>query len=440
MKKRKLILIVVIIAALFFVGGGMYATQEDTELRIKLNTNKTVPQGEEMDILIASDIHYLSPDLMEEGLLEKVLLETGDGKITHYSEEIMDAFIEEVLERQPDLLVLSGDLTFDGEKESHIALAEKLSVLKDNDIEVSVIPGNHDINAYNARGFSEESTYKVDSVSAEEFEEVYFELGYETAVSQDPSSLSYVTELSEDAWVIMLDSNKYAFHNQQRKSISSGEIKEGTLEWLAFVLEESKKRGIQPLVVNHHNFLNHHRSTNNSFTLDNSEEVVELLNRYQVNLTFSGHIHLQDIANEGDFYDIASGSLSVYPHYFGEVTVNPSKNNLTYGTSRLNLGETLTDYSKDFFNDVSRKKVFSHLLYFELDDSVTERMTDTFVQFNHAYFTGTIDEAYDSIKASTGFSHWERISGTRYKDYILQGLEENRHNSRNLEKSFISDN
>lgn len=435
--RKNVLWLIGLLAVLFTVGGGMYVAQEDTELRIKPETDKTISQNEDLDIIVASDIHYLSPDLVEGELLEESLLNTGDGKITHYSEEIMDAFIEEVMEKQPDLLVISGDLTFDGEKQSHIELSEKLSILADNDIEVSVIPGNHDINTFSARGFKDDSTYQVDSVSAEEFEEIYSDLGYEKAISKDPNSLSYVTEASEDTWIIMLDSNKYAFHNQQRKSIPSGVIQEGTLEWLTFVLEESKKRDVQPLVVNHHNFLNHHRSTNNSFTLDNSEVVVALLKQYEVDLAFSGHIHLQHIAKEGDFYDIASGSLSVYPHYFGELSIRPSENDLTYATSRLTIGESLTDYSEDFFDEVSRKKVFSQLLYFELDDAVTEKMTDTFVQFNSAYFTDSVDEEYDSIKESKGFSHWERISGTRYKDYMMHGLEENRHNSRNLEKSFI---
>lgn len=436
LKKINCVGLIGLMAVLFAVGGGMYAAQEDIELKIDLEQEHAIPTGEELDILVASDIHYLSPDLMEGELLKKSLLNTGDGKITHYSEEIFDAFTEEVLRRDPDLLVISGDLTFDGEKLSHIDLAEKLDVLVDAGINVNVIPGNHDINVYSARGFTEDSTYQVDSVSAEEFEEIYFEFGYEKAVSQDPSSLSYVTELSEDVWIIMLDSNKYAFHNQQRKSIPSGVIQEETLEWLTFVLEESEKREVQPIVVNHHNFLNHHRSTNNSFTLDNSEAVVELLKQYEVDLAFSGHIHLQHIANEEDFYDIASGSLSVYPHYFGELSIKPSQNELTYAASRLNLNESLTDYSKAFFNDVSRKKVLSQLLYFELDDAVTDEMTDTFVQFNLAYFTDSVDESYDRIKESEGFSHWKRISGTRYKDYMLHGLEENRQNSHKLDRSF----
>ena len=39
--------------------------------------------------------------------------------------EITDAFIEEVIKRQLDGLILSGDLTFNGEKKSHGELAMK---------------------------------------------------------------------------------------------------------------------------------------------------------------------------------------------------------------------------------------------------------------------------------------------------------------------------
>ncbi|MFQ8842968.1 MAG: metallophosphoesterase family protein [Clostridium fessum] len=58
----------------------------------------------------------------------------------------MDAFLDDMKEEDPDLLILSGDLTLDGEKASHEELAELLEGLSEAGIEVAVIPGNHDIN------------------------------------------------------------------------------------------------------------------------------------------------------------------------------------------------------------------------------------------------------------------------------------------------------
>ena len=42
------------------------------------------------------------------------------------------------------MLILSGDLTNNGEKESHIDIAEKLKEIEKNGTAVYVIPGNHE--------------------------------------------------------------------------------------------------------------------------------------------------------------------------------------------------------------------------------------------------------------------------------------------------------
>lgn len=424
-KRNKIGIFIGLFLLIFVIGGAVYSSEEEITLELDNYSEEILPRQSNLDIMVASDLHYLSPELMEEGLLYDSLLNDGDGKLTHYSEDIIDAFVDEVIEKNPELLIISGDLTFDGEKKSHLELADKLNRIIENDIQVSVIPGNHDVNVYSARGFTEDSTYWVDSVSAEEFEEIYEDLGYSSSISRDSRSLSYVTALSEDTWIIMLDSNKYREHNQHRKSVASGVIQEETMEWLEFVLKKSAEYQVKPIVVAHHNFLNHHSRTSNGFTLDNDRDVVKLLKEYNVPLTFSGHIHLQHIAQDGDFYDIASGSLSVYPNYVGHMTINPKENELSYEKKRLNMNPSILDYSEEFFNEVSRRKVLSQLHYFELDDHVLEKMTDTFVQFNNAYFAGTVHEEYDSIKENEGFSYWETISGIGYVDYMMHGLEEN---------------
>ncbi|WP_287895528.1 metallophosphoesterase [Clostridium sp.] len=55
-------------------------------------------------------------------------------------------FLEEVRTAHPSALVLSGDLSQNGEKANHEALAEKLERVQAAGIPVLVIPGNHDIN------------------------------------------------------------------------------------------------------------------------------------------------------------------------------------------------------------------------------------------------------------------------------------------------------
>ena len=100
---------------------------------------------EKQTIIVASDLHYLSPALTDHGPYFQYLIENADGKVTAYGEELVEAFVAQVLEKAPDALILSGDLTFNGAEQSHMELATLLRPLKDAGIRVLVLPGNHDL-------------------------------------------------------------------------------------------------------------------------------------------------------------------------------------------------------------------------------------------------------------------------------------------------------
>ena len=78
------------------------------------------------EIIITSDIHYLAKELTDFGKAFEDMVSSGDGKVTTYVWEIMDAFLNEVIERRPQALIITGDLTLEGERQSHEALAERL--------------------------------------------------------------------------------------------------------------------------------------------------------------------------------------------------------------------------------------------------------------------------------------------------------------------------
>ena len=83
-------------------------------------------------IMITSDIHYLSDKLHDDDIAYQYMLSNSDGRLTQYCDVILSAFIEEVLQQKPDVLIISGDLSFNGEKLSHQDLADKLHVLYEN--------------------------------------------------------------------------------------------------------------------------------------------------------------------------------------------------------------------------------------------------------------------------------------------------------------------
>ncbi|WP_338471962.1 metallophosphoesterase [Niallia sp. XMNu-256] len=156
---------------------------------IKDNNTESTPtiydvisENKEVRLMIATDLHYLSPSLVEQGDLFKKVYQNGDGKQVHYISEIIDAFIAEVIKEKPDALILSGDLTLNGEKKSHQELVKKLKEVKQNGISIMVIPGNHDINNYYASGFAKKTSYPVDFIGENYFRDLYGPFGFDQAI------------------------------------------------------------------------------------------------------------------------------------------------------------------------------------------------------------------------------------------------------------------
>lgn len=211
----------------FFISGCSPSVQEEK------------PQSEELHLVVASDLHYLSSQLYDSGERFQLMLEHGDGKMVEYSEEIMDAFVDQILEKHPDAVILSGDLTFNGERLSHEDLAKKLMRLKEAGIAVHLIPGNHDLNSTLGYQYIGNTSQKVEGVSEEEFEDIY-ETFYEGAISRDRNSLSYVTSLREDLWLLMLDVNS--------EGVPYG-FEESSWKWIEKQLKMAQKQGKKSLVL-----------------------------------------------------------------------------------------------------------------------------------------------------------------------------------------------
>lgn len=111
-------------------------------------------QEDPVSILVATDLHYLSPRLTDGGAAFQQVAAQGDGLATAYLSQVTEAFVAQVLAIQPDLLILSGDLTFNGAAASHADLGEQLAPLQAAGIQVLVLPGNHDLNNPNAAYFA----------------------------------------------------------------------------------------------------------------------------------------------------------------------------------------------------------------------------------------------------------------------------------------------
>ncbi len=236
---------------------------------------------------IASDLHVALPHTIWDHPSRFHLVEV--------SIPAFESVLEHLTQLDLDFLLLPGDLTQHGEPENHTWLQERLAKLP---FPTYVIPGNHDVPVLNAN---------EQSIAFKDFPRFYRKFGYE-----DSSQLYYTCELLPNVRLIALNSNNF-----DDKGNQIGHLDSEQLRWLEEVLAVSNDELI--LVMVHHNVVEHlpnqaRHPMASRYMLDNAPELLQILRRYKVQLVFTGHLHIQDIACQDNVYDITTGSLVSYPH------------------------------------------------------------------------------------------------------------------------------
>ena len=387
------------------------------------------------EIYIISDIHHLSKTLYEDNETFQKFVNSGDGKLINYSSEIMEAFIAQIKSGPPEVLIVSGDLTTNGELQSHRELANWFADIESLGTKVLVIPGNHDINNPYALSFLNNERVFIDSISPQGFYENYNAFGYDDAISKDSNSLSYLSKISEDLYALMLDTCVYENNLYLGFPVTRGVLTEETLAWIDS-LKEQIPQGAKIFSVSHHNMAIHAEILTEGYTLDNSYETVEHLSALGIKVNFSGHIHTQDVKSRvnPELTDVVTGSLIQYPQTFGLLSLEGE------GASYVTKWVDVERYAKEkdiqdaflldfkanasqYFYDKSSQMVQDELVnYSDLEKS---KMADVVGRLNMVYFAGEEPNIRSSILESDGYALWQNHASESFvKQYIETMLED----------------
>lgn len=365
-------------------------------------------KSEEAKIIVATDTHYLSSRINDRGKAFSDMVNSSDGKLVQYCDEIFSAFSDEVVNSHPDVLILSGDLTFNGEKASHEDLANKLKEIQSKGVQVLTIPGNHDINSASACGFKDDEYYQVDGINAEQFKELYYDFGMKQAQSVDENSFSYLYKVNKDLYVLMLDTNAFGQNFVQDESY----------QWIEEQLKAVKKSRAQVITVTHQNLFAHNEQLSFGYQLYDADELLELFNKYKVKCNLSGHIHMQHIKSNG-VTEVATSSLLVSPVQYGVIDFDGKIN---YQAKSVDVSawakgnnsddQNLLDfsnYAEYFFKDSSYKRSLEQLEKYDISSEDKKLIAEAFSELNASYFAGStldiskIQEGIDLCKKQNGF-------------------------------------
>lgn len=385
--------------------------------------------GKKVKIVVASDLHYLAPDLQDHGKAFTEMMVVSDGRLTDHSEGLLDEFVEEMKRIRPDVLILTGDLTFNAEKISHEQVSRKLFSLAEAGIPVLAIPGNHDLDNPLAGSYLGEEARPVESITKEQFAGWYHQalcnhqnlFGHQAPgkgmISRYPSSLGFVYAVSEKLWILAIDVNGNTY---------PGEVSRGILVWAEGQLKRAKEQGITVIGISHQNLMAHNLMLAGAYQMIHADKLMELYRRYQVKLHLSGHMHIQHIRTEEkpeeadtEITEIVTSSLALGNCQYGLLTVGED-GAASYHTETV---KKYSSYGEQFFLEFYQQKILWELRETRMQEEITaKRLARGLAVLNLAYYKGRLDLVRDREEIR---AEWKKEAPESFwNDYLDSFMEE----------------
>lgn len=268
------------------------------------------------DIQVAtlSDIHYYADALKGNRTEDYQATVSGSTTTFDLTSACLDTALvtmsKELKKADNPILVIPGDLTYQGEYQSNVEIAGKLEKWeKETGIDVLVINGNHDIN--NAKSYTYENDVKEPhpTTTQEQFREIYKNLGYDIAYhtytppeGKQQGGLSYSVRFNGYRF-ILLDTNIYSAdctEDGTDEHETAQAISDDLMEWALKECADAKKCGEEIIGVTHGSLIDHIGSYQGkilkAFINDQWEDRATQLAEAGWHFNFCGHQHLADVA------------------------------------------------------------------------------------------------------------------------------------------------
>lgn len=448
-----------------------------------------------LNIIHISDLHYYptymcykqnDSDYLSSAMYEKSKFES---KLLTESSSVIKKLFANIYEQAPDYVVVTGDLSSDGEKEALIEIANGLRDLQNRvrakgnankNFQIFVIPGNHDILNENAMDYSEAGGIKLNPVNRAEFAKIFAGLGYpemstgeagvfysdysiendnlkylpydaengnyvysELASNLDftwtPALTANSTQLSQgdlSYYVNCLNLNKFTLLGLDGlvDGKVGGKVEDGVFEWLN---GEKGKFTNNIISLTHQNVIPHftmqERWTKN-YLYSNWELVRDSLLKLGVKYNFSGHMHANDIASFCNFdghtlYDIETGSPVGYGANYRNIDISFYQNGAQ--DVAQDVASNMTQTLKEISNvDITLLLENGYIL----DDNqlyINNKVIDDLAEY--------IDvNLYDNMLTGVLDSVIKYIDKDNFVNFVIESID--KYLDKGLAKNVIKDN
>ena len=272
---------------------------------------------------LVTDTHYFEPSLGASGKAFEEYMQREQYFMAESSDIVKATFSEIAKDKTVDTVIIPGDLSKNGEIESHKSFIKELYKLRDTGKKIFVITAGHDYGE-KSRAFVGDERIEVDGTPFGSLREMYADFGYSQALSVDESTLSYIAEIAPQVRLLAI--------NSDGEGNPKGEVDDRLGEWIKDRLDEARKDGCSVFTMCHYPLIPSVPVFDlvGDAKLKNWRKTATLLADNGVEFILTGHMHIQSIneyvSEKGNkIIDICTACLVGSPAKYRKITVDEDK-------------------------------------------------------------------------------------------------------------------
>lgn len=301
-----------------------------------------------LTVTVLTDTHYYCKENGTEGKAYDIANSKSQKLLADSAEVLETAFEQIAADDESEIVIISGDLTNNGEMNSHAEFIGMLRELKSKGKKVYVITATHDFRKNEVADlYKGDEKLQTKAASREILYDMYREFGPDEAISVHRESMSYIVQLCDGYRLFALNDDS----NLNGKSGFSDDC----FEWIKERAKEARNENQFIIAMTHHPLIAPspiYEIIGRGDMLGDYKTRIEQLADIGIQFIFTGHTHIPDTsvyqsAKGNVIYDICSASPIGYPGAMRKVTFEPEKNNVSVKTVFINTPESFKKQGKE---------------------------------------------------------------------------------------------
>ena len=379
-----------------------------------------------LTLTVLTDTHYYCKANGTSGKAYDIANSKSQKLLADSAEVLETAFDQISSDKDSDIVLISGDLTNNGELNAHAEFIEMLRSLKNKGKKVYVITATHDFRKNEVADlYKGDEKLQTKAASRDMLFDMYREFGPDEAIAVHRESMSYVIQLCDGYRLFALNDDT----NRNGKSGFSDEC----FEWISERAKEAREENQFIIAMTHHPLIAPspiYEIIGRGDMLGDYKERIGQLADIGIQFIFTGHTHIPDTSvyqsEKGNvIYDICTASTIGYPGAMRKVTFEPEKNNVSVRTVYVDTPEIFRKQNK-VLKDVLEDQLIGVIRGMiktagedidRLADMVTAISIKPKVIYKFGWILKPVFKFLNSLKVGTVAKWTKKETGLRKSDY-----------------------